>query len=337
MTAILKPTWYDDMKAESDHRRMAIVASKVSIPFSKIDLKESQVNGARMNDSILPHKVEDYMQGFRNGDTFPRPVVHKTPSGYVILSGNQRCEAIRRLIANGEIAKNVEIEVYLVDTKDRMLLDLVACSANATHGEGMAKEERIQHAADFVRRRGMKVKDAAAIFVVAETSINGHIRAERVRQQLQRAGVDAHRIVNAALLPLDKLSYDESAQVKIGALVAQHSPTAERIKQVVATTARESTASGRLNRIKKFEKELAQEAQSHNGHTAHDTNGHLRVSRPRRDKFLSLMSRLANFLESENAGEPFSQYEELQITTKADLEKAQDLSKRVRYRLGVVK
>lgn len=331
------PVWIDDLKAESDFRRMAIAFSKERIQFSRLDLKESQVNGARMNDAILPHKIEDYIQGFRNGDTFPSPVVHKTASGYVILSGNQRCESLRQLIESGELPDNLEIDVYVLDTRDKMLLEIVARSANASHGEGMSKEERIYHAVYCVQRLGMATSDAAKSFLVSPGSINNHIQAEGVRNVLQRGGISAHRAPNSQLVPLAKLDYDESAQLKLGALIVQHSPTAERVRQVVATVAKQTTAQSRNQKIKEYERELAAQAHAAGAKINRDSPELSRViQRPRRDKILSLLVRAANYLEAGNAGEPFSVLSDLQITTKADSERFLDLSKRVRYRLGVL-
>lgn len=332
MSSRIKLTWYDDLKAKSDLERMAVVYSIVSIPVSKIDFKESQVNGARLNDAIRHHKVEDYMQGFRNGDTFPRPVVYKTASGYVILGGNQRCEAIRRLIDAGDLPKSQEIEVYLVETTDKLLLEIIARSGNSTHGEGDTKEERVQHALYCVQRLGMAAKDAAKAFTVSATSIHHHIRAEEIRNKLQRDGIEAHRVAVASLAPIAKLKFDEPAQMKIGALVARHSPTADRVRQVVGVVEKKKTPTERIEAIKAFEKELATEAHARKAHH----NGELSKvpTRPRRDKFFSLAGRLIAFLEAENSGEHFSSLDQLQITTKADVERASDIIKRLRYRLG---
>lgn len=336
MAKQLKLSWYSDLKAESDLRRMAVTYSVVSIPFAKIDLKESQVNGARLNDAIRHHKVEDYMQGFRNGDTFPRPVVHKTPSGYVILSGNQRSEAVNRLIKSGDLPKDTEIEVYLVDTTDKLLLEIIARSANAAHGEGDTKEERIQQAVYCVQRLGLSVKDAAKSFLVSATTINSHIRAEDVRTQLQRSGVEASRIARTSLEPMAKLSFDDSTQTKLGVLVAQHSPPAERVKQVVDSLAKKTTSQARAAAVKDFERELSAAVHASSGSAKH-LNGSSKVpSRPRREKFIGELRRLVNFLESGNAGEPFANLEQLQVTNKVDRDLCLDLARRLKYRLGVV-
>jgi len=336
--AQLKLTWYDDLKAESDLRRMAVVFSKVSIPFAKIDIVESQKNGARLNDAIRHHKVDDYKQAFRNGDTFPRIVVHKTATGYVILSGNQRSEAIRQLIAEGELPKTVEVEAYLVDTRDKLLLELIARSANVAHGEGIPKSERLQMAVYFVRQLGVSAADAAKYQTVSVGAVREHIRAEEVRETLQKSGIEAHRLPTSSLVPLSKLDYDESAQVKIGTLATQHNPPAERIRQVVNAVSKQTTPQARVQKIKEFEKELADAAHASNGHG----KGHVELekskvpARPRREKLITLLTRLSNFLESDNAGDPFTTLEQLQITTQTDKARVADLVKKLRYRLGVI-
>lgn len=337
MAKHLALSWHDDLKAESDLQRMGVLFEKVAIPFPRIDLKESQINGARLKDAIREHKVEDYMQGFRNGDTFPRPIVHKTATGYVILSGNQRCKAIERLIAEGDVAKSVEIDVYLVDTKDKLLLELIARTGNVAHGEGDTKAERLQQAIYCVRRLGMTVKDAAKAFIVGDTSIAQNMRAEDQRNRLMRAGVEAQHLTNAALEPLGRLDYDEPAQIKLGTLIAQHQPVAERVRQVVATVAKQASAPLRLQKIREFEKELATSVHESNGHSRHESNGITKVPlRPRRDKLVSKLSSLVNFLESENDGEAFTELAQLQVASKADVDKVTSLAKKLRYRLGVL-
>jgi hypothetical protein len=331
----LKLTWYSDLKAESDLRRMAVPFEVAAIPFSKIDLKESQINGARLRDAIREHKVEDYQQGMRNGDTFPMPIVHKTPTGYVILSGNQRCEAVNRLIKNGDLPKSQEIQVYLVDTKDRLLLEIIARSANVAHGEGDSKADRIQQAIYCVRSLGLAVKDAAKTFLVAESTINHNMRAEEQRNRLMRAGIEAQHVPNGCLEPLAKLEYDEPAQLKLGSLIAQHQPPTDRIKQVVAAVAKQSSAPARLGKIREFEKELSVDVHSRNGHAKQQEQSKVPL-RPRRDKLIGLLNRLVTFLDSENDGEAFTDLEQLQITSAADRDLALTLCRKLRYRLGVI-
>lgn len=331
----LKLTWYADLKAESDLKRMAVTWEIVSIPFSKIDLKESRFNGARLTGAILHHKVDDYVQGMRNGDTFPRILVHKTPTGYVILSGNQRATSVEKLISAGDLPKSVEIEVYLVGTKDKLLLEVIARAGNVSHGEGPAKDERIAQAVGMVKANGLSFKDAAKYFMVSEKAIRDNAKAEEQRKQLHRAGMDTSRLSNAQVLPLSDLNYDEPAKIKLGTLIVQHNIPSERVKQVAGVLAKEKSSENRLHIIQELAKECS--------HAAHEANGKANKEqftrlpdRPRRDKFLRYLASLANFLDTENGGEPFSTLEELQVSTKADKERVADLSKKVLYRLRLI-
>lgn len=332
----LKLRWKPDDVMVDNLERMAVPTEVRTILFSKIDLRESQVNGARIKNAIREHKVEDYMQGYRNGDKFPMVVVHKTATGYVVLGGNQRCEAINRLIKEGELPKTLEIEAHFVDTADKLLLESIARSANVTHGEGDSKAERLQQAIHCVRSLGMSVKNAAKLFVIGESSIGMHMRADEQRKKLMLAGIEAQHVPNAAIEPLGRLEYDEPAQMKLGTLIAQHNPSAERVRQLVATVSKQSSAPDRLTKIKEFEKEMSAVAHSSNGHN----NGHSERSkvllRPRRDKLVSILTRLVNFLEHENDGEAFSDLVQLQVTSAADVELVLTKLKKLRYRLGVL-
>ena len=333
MATALQLTWYADLKAESDLTLMAVAWDVQSIPFAKLDLKESQVNGARLRDAIREHKVEDYMQGFRNGDTFPRPVVHKTPTGYVILSGNQRMEAIRRLIASGELPKDTKIEVYVIQTDDKLLIEGFSRSANVAHGEGDSKEERIAQAMYCVEKLGMTPKNVAKLFLISQSAIGYNTRAENMRRQLEKAGVKTAHLVAGVLEPLAKLDYDEPMQHKLGQLVSVHQPVMERVRQVVGAISKQPTSEARLEKLREFEKELTVAAHRQNGHHGGATKV---LDRPRLMKAVGMLQRLSSFLDSGNGGEPFSTLDELQCSTNADREQIVKLCKKLRYRLGVL-
>lgn len=336
--SFLDLTWYADLKAESDLRRMAVTFTVETIPFAKIDLKESQVNGARLKDAIRHHKVEDYMQGMRNGDTFPRPVVYLSPTGYVILSGNQRCESVRKLIAEGDLPKATLLECYVVHTTDKLLLEIIARAANVSHGEGDTKEERIQQAIYCVKKLGMAVKDAAKSFQVSVTSIRDHIAADDVRNLLAKAGVESHHLPIGHLIQIAKLEFDESLQVKVGFLLAQHTVLFERVKQLVAVLLKQGSASLRIQVMRDFEKELSASVHStNNGKPAESRAAAIKVPlRPRRDRLFSRLTKLVNFLESDNDGQAFTSLEELQVATESDRETVVSALKKLRYRIGVL-
>lgn len=332
--AQLKLTWYEDKKAESDMRRMNIAFDVKQIPFSKIDLKESQVNGARIAAPLIRDLIEDYKQGMRNGDTFPRVVLVPGKAGYVISSGNQRCTAISELIDEGDLPKNLSIEAYVTDDIDTLLREILARAGNVAHGGRSAKEERLAHAIHCVRSLGMSMKDAAKTFMVGESTVKLHISAERERAELQRAGIPAERISVSSLAPLAGLSFDERAKQQIGFLVAQHDVPADRVRQIVRAVKQEKSQTGRVAKIKQLEKDLAQQARATAKPSA---NGHSKApQRPRRDKFLSLLSRLVDFLETENEGSAFTSLDQLQFSGGTDDERLSSLCGKLKLRLRVL-
>jgi len=334
---MIKLKWCADLKAESDYRAMAITFSKQTIRFSQIDLKESSFNGARLGDTIINDLVNDYAQGMINGDTFPSVVVYKAKNGkFIIISGNQRSNAIAKLIAMGKLPKDPTMEVYVLDTADQMLLEAVARSANVSHGSRTTATERMAHAIYMVTKYGMKPSDAALLYMVSCSSINHNLRAEKVRRDLGKQNIDVSSLPNSAIEPLRKLENDNGSFLKVGSLVAQHRPTAERVKQIINRVDRAKSDAGRLSVVKTIEKELSQESKSYPNKKG-DKKSHPKMpDRPRRDKIIYMLERLTNFLAYEKDGNGFTSLDELQIATEADEDRIRKLWSQLELKMKVI-
>lgn len=329
----MKLEWQNDLKVESDLARMGVTYEVVTITVDEIDFLESQVNGARLRDALVESLIEDYMMAMKNGDIFPRPVVYRRSTGYVILSGNQRCESVRRLIEDESIQPDSTIEVYCVDTDDKLILEVLARSGNVGHGGRSEKEERLMHAVYAVRSLGMATEDAAKMFVVAAGTICTHLRVANLRDELVREGVDAYGITTTALDVLARLDFDKPTQLQLARLVERHTVTADRLANVVAGIRKEKTAAGRIKRVKALQKELTVEAQSASTATAEAPRA---IRRPRRDKVMNAMQRLAEYLDTGNAGDGFTNLDELQIATENDKSHLATLWRRIKIRLDVI-
>jgi nucleoside 2-deoxyribosyltransferase len=327
--------WTKDLKAESDLERTAVSYSVQDIALSKIDFDESQINGARIESPLLRHLIDDYKQGFENGDAFPMPVVAnaKRRGMYVVLSGNQRTTALRELQEAGKLAKSMTLPCYLVDTKDKLLQEIIARSANVAHGGRSDKAERLQHAVYCVQGLGLTTAQAARMFMVSETNITHHIRAEKQRNALFEAGVNAAPLSLAVLDELRKVP-DKSTRVKLGQLAAKHSPSSERVRQVVTTMKREDAAAGRLNRVKEFERELV--TQVHATSTPKNGKAPKVPKRPRRDKMLRLLDQMCSFLEAGPTGHPFTSLSEMQFTGGEDTKRARHLWDDVSRKMKII-
>lgn len=333
MATQLKLTWMDDLKAESDLRRMAVIFEVVTISFSEIDLKESQYNGARFGDAIIETLVDDYTQGMVNGDTFPRIVVYQSPSGYVVASGNQRCETIARLIRAKRLPKSLSIEAYVVDTTDQFLLEIIARAGNVGHGGRSEKAERTHNALHCIQRLGMSIVDASRTFNIATTTIQLHIRAEKKQNELADEGIDTTRVPRGTLNAIAKIG-DSNLETKLGHLVVQHGPSLSRVDQVAKSVKKAKSHAARIAKIKEFERELTQQEHRENrGHVA-KTNGRSKVPRrPRRDRIIGDLTKLANWLDSGLQGEPFFSLSDFQIADEEDRKVVRNAWNRIEVRM----
>jgi hypothetical protein len=336
MATYLSLKWMADLKLESDLGSLSVVWEEVTIRFTEIDLKESQYNGARLGDPIIHSLVEDYRMGMENGDAFPKIVIYKAKSGYVVLSGNQRCAAIESLIDANRLPKTVSVEAYLVKTTDKLLLEVIARSGNVGHGERSPKEERLAHAVYSVRLLGMRHKDACKIFMVSEHAIRTHIAAEKERVDFGKQGVDMSHVPISSLSALSGLKFDESTKTKVGHLVSRHNPTVERVSQTVKAIKKARSQSGRNNEVKKLEIELAEQAHRSRQDRRGNKQPHKVPRRPRRDRLIGHLTKLTNYLESGMDGEAFVRLDDFQIAGDGDKKVIADLWKRIQFRMKVI-
>lgn len=332
----MKLSWCPDLTAESNLRRLGVVFEVGTVAFSKLDLKESRVNGARLGDPIRKDLVGDYRQGMLNGDTFPRCIVYPNgKSGWVILSGVQRTAAVEELIKECQLPKDPQLEVYKLDECDKLLREIIARSSNAVHGGRSDFQERLAHAVYCCRALGMQQGDAAKTFCVGLTSIQLHVKAEKERDALMRSGVDASRMPVTALEQIAKLPFDSSAKQAVATLAVQHDVPAEKIKTVVAGLKTAKSQQDRTAKIKAFERELAQQARATEKPAT--SNGTTKApSRPRRDKLLRMLETATDFLENGNDGGSFTTLDQLQFTGDADTARLKTLVGRLQLRWNVL-
>ncbi len=133
----MKIRWRKNDLEEDMLRRLDLQWEEKEISLDSIDWGASRNNGARLEMPILEELVSDYVLAMQNGDAFPKPVVHsyrgKLP---VILSGNQRSEAAKR------VDPESKIPVYMLTTDDKTKADLFLYLANIPLGARSSKENR---------------------------------------------------------------------------------------------------------------------------------------------------------------------------------------------------
>ena len=318
--------WRADPDAETILRDLAKLPYVFgTISLSVVDWSESANNCARLTDPLNAEKIEDYATCMNRGDVFPRIVVerHKKKGRYVILGGNQRSAALKSIDAAATI------DCYIVDPLLSAEREIVIRSLNSRHGWGSTKEERVEHAVFLVRKYGMHVETVARAMVVSDHSILQRIRAEDERARLARNGIDASSMALRGLSTLASIP-DESLRNTTAKAAVEAKASGESIAELAAAVSKAKSKAAASVAIAEFKKAASAISEIKSA----KKGGKLR--KPRREKFLSLITNLADFLERGNDGSAFSTLDELSCSVEHDLDNARVLTAKITSRLQCI-
>jgi hypothetical protein len=315
--ASVEVSWRPDPDAESVIEYVGLRFEERQINIDQIDWNESANNCARMLNPLNEEKIEDYATCMRGGDVFPMVVVEQTKTSYVILGGNQRLNAAKRISAT-------KAGAYVVRGITTSQRECLIRSLNARHGWGTSKEERIQHALFLVMEQGVSVLDAAKLMVVSDATLHKHMRAKIAKASLAKVGIDTSAFSIGHFDALEKVQ-DEDMQAEIARIASTRGVTGESVKSVVDSVCAAKSRAAMASKIKEWSKELAPVVA-----------GKSKVmSSPRRDKFFRLLSSLNEFLERGNSGTGFSSMDELQCSS-IDSDRVKMLSAKILIRLKTI-
>lgn len=312
--------WRDDPDAESVLRFAEVSWIVKVISLEDIDWDTSALNCARLWNPINEEKVSDYRSAMEVGDVFPRIVVEAGPRGFVILGGNQRSSAFRRI---GES----ELEAYVVKPLLNSQREICIRSLNSRHGWGSGKEERLAHAVYLVLSCGVTTSDAARLQVVSTSAVNENVRAHQAKTRLAAKGIDVTSVPMGVMAEVSKVS-DERLAVRLSKIIIEHSPTKDHVANVVKCLVKSTSAATTTKTLNEFESEL----KSLDNATRPASSS---VQRPRRRKFILLLTGLSEFLERGNNGTGFSTLDELQCIDE-DSQMIKSLSAKVTIRLNTI-
>jgi hypothetical protein len=317
---MVKLNWRHDPDAEFVLSQLVEIAwQEAEFLLSEIDWNESANNCARLKAPLLYDVIEEYHASQVRGDVFPMIVVEESENGYIILGGNQRCNAAK--LFNDD---QLMVMAYVVEPLTSSDRELIIRSLNSRHGQGATKEERIQHAVFLVQDKGVSTAKAARGMCVSENTILGRIRAIETKAELARKGVDT---TGFPLTMLDVLSRvkDSSRKVQVAKAVEQHKPTVDDVTALVSGVVNARTDAA-------AQKVIA------NASSAWNTSNTVKVTakkgtNSRRSKFLTSLKQLALFLETANSGAPVATLDDVGCSVKLDLDAVRVLSAKITSRL----
>ena len=320
---MVKLNWRHDPDAEFVLGQLVgITWLEVEFPLSQIDWKESANNCARLKAPLLHEVIEEYHASQVRGDVFPMVVVEESENGFIILGGNQRCNAAKLFDDD-----KVTIKAYVVEPLTSSDRELIIRSLNSRHGHGATKDERIEHAVFLVQDKGVATLVAARAMCVSESVITSRIRCIETRAELARKGVDSSKFSWTALESLARVK-DVSRKVQVAKAVEQYKPASDDVASVV---------SGVLN----AKTDASAQKVISNASTAWATSQVIKTTaekgtNSRRKNFLASLQRLVKLLETGNAGSPISTLDDVGCSVKADLESVRVLVAKITSRLNCI-
>jgi hypothetical protein len=286
-----------------------------------VDWGESANNCARLWNPLNEEKIDDYRMAMVAGDIFPMPVMEAGKGGLIVLGGNQRMNAAKR------IDGSMSLMAYVARPLLTSQREVVIRSLNARHGWGSEKDERMDHAVYLVQRHGMTTDDASRMFMVAKASINLRIKADETKAKLAKRGIDASRLSQAALAAIGSVQ-DEKYATAVAKAAVETSATGEQVTDAAKSIIAAKSTAAKAKIIKDFAKVWGDSIKLET-----KSKG---MRRPRREKFLRHMQSMSTFLEHGNDGEGFHSLDDLQCTEN-DREKVEMLCNKITVRLNVIR
>lgn len=316
-----KSEWRNDPDAEAVLQYVGVESELREVCLEEVDWVASANNCARLQDPLNQQKIDEYEAAMRRGDRFPRVVVEDSKKGYVILGGNQRCNAQK------QIDPKAVVGAYCVSPLTEGHREAIIRSLNSRHGWGMDRAERLDHGVHLVRKFGFSADDAAHLMQVSPNRINARIRAENTRAELAKSGINSNPMSLVQLEEIGKIN-DDYLRKQVAKEVEQHSPSGEDTRNAVRAILSQRDKASRVKLLREWKAELGsrQELKKKRG----------KISLPRRDKMLRHLTTFSDFLERGNDGTGFSSLDELSMSEVQDGDKVRALAAKIIIRLEVI-
>lgn len=320
---MVKLNWRPDPDAEFVVGSIVGLSWKTKpIRLSEIDWKESANNCARLTSPLLKNVIEDYHASMAKGDVFPMVVVEESDNGYIILGGNQRCNAVKQFEDDDCL-----IDAYIVEPLTSADRELIIRSLNSRHGAGATKEERIEHAVFLVQGKGISTAVASRAMCVGESSILRRIRASEARADLTRKGVDCSKFSIGHLDALSKIN-DEARKVQLAKAVQTCGATADDTEAIAKGVEK--------SRSNAAAQKLIAEAASQWAASAAIKRKAGGSNNKRRKTLLDILTRLSDFLETGNAGGSITTLDDAGCSVKQDGDVVRVLAAKIKSRLDCI-
>lgn len=218
--------WADDPQAESVMRSRHLAWEVKKVKIVEINFDASKTNRGRIDEKFSDDRITEYAMSMLDGDAFPRPVLNKMASGqYYILSGNHRCLSVRE-------AEFGEVEAYVVQIDDLLLLDLLPMLFNIHHGVNVPTEAKYEQARYMVLTYKVDKKIAAKDYRISYEGFCIYLRGLEAVDRLAQYGIDGAKLPRAVQVKLNTI-VNEHAFTSVGQLLTHFKLDTTRALQLI--------------------------------------------------------------------------------------------------------
>ena len=309
MTATIH--WAADTAAESRVKRLGGNMTVVkAIPLKEIDIHGSRANNARLDTAFNSELAVEYAISMEAGDRFPYPILRRTDKTrfkYAVLSGNHRVGAVETLGAE-------TIDAYLLESTDEQVIELVCRSANRWTGDRQSKDEAIEHAREMMSRFGFSAVHMSKVFGIKENTLHNALRAEKIRDLLEKNLVDASGLPRNTLLQLSPIDNNEEVLRRAGLACVKYRMTIDQAKKMSADVQAARDERGMMTAVARWEVLMEEEKPK----AAPGTRAKAQRADPRA-RLMKLMNSVIDYLDNGGPSrKAFVSLSQLRITTPED-------------------
>jgi len=226
---------------------------KPAFAMSKIDLKESVRNQARLDNPLDEDRVELIAEGIENGDKIPPVVGYLKNNKLILIDGNHRVNA-------WELCGSKTVPVYVVKEANVEVLTEMTYQANAKHPTPNTQEERIQHAI-FMVQQGRSQIDAAGTMNVKVLELQRAWAKTEVERRALAVGVSIRewsKVSVSSKVRINALKNDD-VFAKCVTVVSEIKLPTEEVSKLVADVNRKRTNESQLALLDSFRKDHREE------------------------------------------------------------------------------
>lgn len=303
--------WIADVPAEKRMEEFGVSFRVEEISLDDIDWDESLTNGGRLIDPLNPDLVTEYKTAMESGDRFPACVLRRMKSGRMVIeSGNHRMRSALQ-------AGIKKAPVYVFESSDQAVIDLMPRVLNRLHGKRQGREEALIHATHAVEQYGYEHGKAEQLFGLSKGSVSAAIRAKDVKKLLMSKGVNTQKLTQAQLVSLHPLKND-NVIVAAGRMISDSGINGSAADEFIRSIRKNRTEAQQMAAVADLEKRIG----------GRDPGPVLKVPRNVRTKFLTWLTTGENYLENS------TELSQLQITESGEQARIRQRIERLRDNLA---